>query len=47
MTYNSWFIPLCIAVSILFAISIVILTIYTLRFRSNVNKKYDRGKFNG
>lgn len=47
MTYTSWFIPLCIAVSIIFAISILILTVSTLSFRSKVNKKYDRGKLNG
>ncbi|UNK18310.1 hypothetical protein MNQ98_28550 [Paenibacillus sp. N3/727] len=47
MTYASWFIPLCIAVSILFGISILILTIATLSFRSKVNKKYDRGKLDG
>ncbi|WP_422658817.1 hypothetical protein ACK8P5_24705 [Paenibacillus sp. EC2-1] len=47
MSYTSWFIPLCIAVSILFTISILILTISTLNFRSKVNKKYDRGKLNG
>ncbi|WP_170307949.1 hypothetical protein [Paenibacillus dakarensis] len=46
MSDAHWFIPLCIAVSVLFTISILFLTISTLRFRSQVNKKYDRGKFN-
>ncbi|WP_202128812.1 hypothetical protein [Paenibacillus dendrobii] len=47
MSYTSWFIPLCIAVSAIFAMTILILTIATLRFRTYVNKKYDRGNFSG
>lgn len=47
MMHSSWFIPLCVAVSIIFAISILILTISTLSFRSKVNKQYDRGKLDG
>ncbi|WP_339221176.1 hypothetical protein [Paenibacillus sp. FSL W7-1332] len=45
MSYTTWFIPLCIGVSIMFSIAIVILTIATLSFRSKVKRKYDRGKF--
>jgi hypothetical protein len=44
MAYTDWFIPLCTAVSGLFAIAITILTIATLRFRSHVNRKYNRGR---
>ncbi|NMO94381.1 hypothetical protein [Paenibacillus lemnae] len=47
MNYLSWFIPLCIGISILFGISIIALTVAALSFRSKVNKKYDRGKFSG
>lgn len=47
MSYTSWFIPLCIVVSIVFFISILILTISTLSFRTKVSKKYDRGKLSG
>ncbi|WP_409344031.1 hypothetical protein [Paenibacillus sp. MBLB4367] len=47
MNYTSWFIPLCIVVSSLFAVSIVILTVATLRFRAKVTRKYDRGRANG
>jgi len=42
--YMSWFIPVCIAVSCMFAVCTVLLTIATLRFRSKVNRKYDRRK---
>lgn len=45
--YTHWFIPLCIGVSFIFAVTVVILTIATLIFRARVNKKYDRGKFSG
>ncbi|WP_322923370.1 hypothetical protein [Paenibacillus campi] len=44
MTYTEWFIPLCTVVSILFFIAITLLTIATLRFRSHVNRKYNRGR---
>lgn len=47
MSYTSWFIPVCIAISVIFAVTILILTIATLKFRANVNKKYDRGNFRG
>lgn len=47
MSYTSWFIPLCIGISAIFAITILILTIATLNFRAKVNKKYDRGNFSG
>lgn len=47
MSYTSWFIPVCIAVSAVFAVTILILTIATLKFRADINKKYDRGKFSG
>ncbi|MGN7359062.1 hypothetical protein ACTHPF_17380 [Paenibacillus sp. SAF-054] len=45
MSYTSWFIPLCIAISAIFAVTILILTIATLKFRSDIHKKYDRGNF--
>jgi hypothetical protein len=45
LSYTSWFIPLCIGVSIVFSIAIIILTMATLSFRSKVKRKYDRGKF--
>lgn len=45
-SYLNWFIPLCIAVSSFFAITIVGLTIATLRFRAQVYRKYDRGQNN-
>lgn len=44
MEYTSWFIPLCIVISSLFGIAIIVLTIMTLVFRANVNRKYDRGE---
>ncbi|WP_199925852.1 hypothetical protein [Paenibacillus bouchesdurhonensis] len=47
MAYTNWFIPLCIGVSFIFAVTVVVLTIATLVFRARVNKKYDRGKFSG
>ncbi|CAH1196930.1 MULTISPECIES: hypothetical protein [Paenibacillus] len=47
MDYVSWFIPLCIAVSSFFIISILILTVATLRFRERINRKYDRRRMNG
>ena len=43
----SWFIVLCIVMSILFAAAIVVLTVATLSFRTKVQKKYDRGNFSG
>lgn len=45
MSYTTWFIPLCIGVSIFFFIVIIILTISTLSFRAKVKRKYDRGRF--
>ncbi|CAM3565556.1 hypothetical protein PVOR_04158 [Paenibacillus vortex V453] len=45
MAYTSWFIPLCIGVSIVFFISILLLTVATLSFRSKIKRKYDRGRF--
>lgn len=47
MNYTSWFIPLCIVVSIFFVAAIIVLTIATLSFRSKIQKKYDRGNFSG
>ncbi len=47
MSYLSWFIPLCIIISVIFAIAILILTIATLIFRAAVRKKYDRGRLSG
>ncbi|GAS84244.1 MULTISPECIES: hypothetical protein [Paenibacillus] len=47
MDYMSWFIPICIAVSCLFAVFTIWLTIATLRFRSKVIRKYDRRKVSG
>ncbi|MBU8713641.1 MULTISPECIES: hypothetical protein [Brevibacillus] len=47
MSYTSWFIPLCIAISMIFAVTIVFLTIATLVFRDRVSKKYDRRKISG
>ncbi|AZK45751.1 hypothetical protein [Paenibacillus lentus] len=45
--YTSWFIPLCIGVSFIFAVTVVILTIAILAFRARVTKKYDRGNLSG
>ncbi|WP_165593456.1 hypothetical protein [Paenibacillus solani] len=45
MSYTTWFIPLCIGVSIVFFIVIIILTASTLSFRAKVKQKYDRGRF--
>ncbi|WP_162834831.1 hypothetical protein [Paenibacillus sp. JCM 10914] len=45
MSYTSWFIPLCIGVSLLFTVAILVLTVATLSFRSTIKRKYDRGKF--
>lgn len=44
MNYTSWFIPLSIIVSSLFTISVIILTIATLIFRTKIIRKYDRGR---
>ncbi|MBP2001990.1 hypothetical protein J2Z69_003046 [Paenibacillus shirakamiensis] len=47
MGYTSWFIPLCVGVSLLFSLVIVWLTWVTLRFRAKIYQKYDRGNFHG
>ena len=47
VNYLTWFVPLCIVVSSFFAITILILTFATLRFRGKINRKYDRRKLNG
>ncbi|WP_181150879.1 hypothetical protein [Paenibacillus sp. PCH8] len=47
MDYMFWFIPICIAVSCIFAVFTIGLTIATLRFRSRVIRKYDRRKLGG
>ncbi|WP_018751762.1 hypothetical protein [Paenibacillus sanguinis] len=43
-SYLSWFIPLCIVISVFFSLAIIGLTIATLVFRAQVNRSYDRGK---
>ncbi|MBA9085372.1 hypothetical protein FHR92_001838 [Fontibacillus solani] len=45
-TYTSWFVPISIAVTIIFAIMTFALSVVTLIIRAKVNKKYDRGKLN-
>ncbi|GGH70712.1 hypothetical protein [Paenibacillus silvae] len=47
MDYMTWFIPICIAVSCIFAVFTILLTIATLRFRSRVIRRYDRRKTGG
>ncbi|MBY0050806.1 hypothetical protein P4U99_02445 [Brevibacillus agri] len=47
MSYTSWFIPLCVAVSVIFAVAILFLTVATFVFRDRVSKKYDRRKISG
>lgn len=47
MNYLTWFVPLCIIVSSFFTITILILTVATLRFRGKINRKYDRRKLTG
>ncbi|MDO3409947.1 hypothetical protein QWJ34_09255 [Saccharibacillus sp. CPCC 101409] len=44
MHYESWFIPLCVAVSAIFALAILTLSVMTLLFRARVNRDYDRGR---
>ena len=47
MDYMSWFIPICNAVSCIFVVFTIGLTIATLRFRSRVIRRYDRRKMDG
>lgn len=47
MAFIAWFIPLCITVSLIFALAVLGLFIATLIFRERVTRKYDRRKISG
>lgn len=43
-SYLDWFIPLSSVVTVVFMVAIIVLTVATLVFRAQVNRKYDRGR---
>ncbi|WP_191799478.1 hypothetical protein [Paenibacillus gallinarum] len=47
MSYNSWFVPLCIFISIVFGVAIFFITINTLILRRKTTNKYNRRKISG